>query len=69
MGKTLSKLLEQSSQEFDLEDDTFERAGRVHDWRNHIAKGIKSVWCELTKRERLLLALSAQRPADNEEWD
>lgn len=57
------------SSQFDLSDDTFSRRSRVHDWRNHVAEEVEAQWQHLTSRERLLVAVMANEPAENEEWD
>lgn len=47
----------------------FENAGRVHDWRNHVPEYLITHWCELTAREREIIACIAQEKANNEHWD
>jgi hypothetical protein len=42
---------------------------RVHDWRNHVPQAIIDIWDELTEREQKLIAITAERGADNEYWD
>lgn len=45
------------------------RAGRVHDWRNHVRDGAKEIWSTLTPAQRTALALDAEDAASDEEWD
>lgn len=45
------------------------KAGRVHDWRNHIGKNAKRIWATLTPEQRTALALDADFAADSEEWE
>ena len=47
----------------------FEKADRVHDWRNHVPGEIKQVWETLTEREKTLVAFVAIESAESEEWD
>lgn len=44
-------------------------AGRVHDWRNHVGEHTKTIWRELTQRQRIALALDADELAGREEWE
>lgn len=44
-------------------------SGTVHDWRKHVPDIVKSMWVELTERERRLVMIVCERAADNEEWD
>jgi hypothetical protein len=61
--------IDEMAERYDLADDTFQRRQRVHDWRSHVGDELQEIWPELTQRERLLIALTAQRGADAEEWD
>lgn len=61
--------IEEMAERYDLADDTFSRRERVHDWRTHVGGELQEIWPELTQRERLLIALTAQKSADAEEWD
>lgn len=51
-----------------LEPD-FERAERVHDWRNHVGERTQAIWATLTPEQRLAIALDAEDDASNEEWE
>lgn len=50
-------------------NDIFIDKKRVHDWRNHVPEIIVSAWPELTLRERMLVAITAEASANNEDWD
>lgn len=54
---------------YDLSDDTFERTSKVHDWRNYVPEVIQDIWKELNEKERLLVVVMAEEPANAEEWD
>lgn len=60
---------DQVYRDFDLKTDTFDRAGRVHDWRNHVPEIVKSVWGNLAAFDRALVAIVAEQAADSEEWE
>lgn len=47
----------------------WQEAGRVHDWRNHIAEEVRDIWDDFTPEQRLVLANAAYELASNEEWD
>jgi hypothetical protein len=47
----------------------FEKVTKVHDWRNYVPHYMQRVWKEMTLRERVLVYLTADEMADNEEWD
>jgi len=49
-------------------DNALNNPGRVHDWRNYVPECIENIWGELTERERMLIAIVAESPADQEEW-
>ena len=50
-------------------DLDFEDNSRVHNWRNYVPSAIKESWGDLSKQEKLLIAIVAQEAADKEEWD
>lgn len=52
-----------------LLDPEFDKARKVHDWRNHIPEEIKTVWPTLTDREKQLLIYTADIEASAEQWD
>lgn len=69
MSVELDRLLAEQSQCFDLDDTTFDRKGRVCDWRNHVPEEIRDIWAVLTQRDRCLVAIVADHAASQEEWD
>lgn len=50
-------------------DPEFDKATKVHDWRNHVPHYIKTVWPTLTDREKQLIIYAADIEASAEEWD
>lgn len=49
--------------------DDFAKAGRVHDWRNHIPEPIKPEWSTLPIEARALAWAMAHEAASAEEWE
>lgn len=56
-------------QSIDLNNPEFEKAGKVHDWRNHIPMEFIEIWNDLTEREKKIIIILCQNEADAEEWD
>ena len=74
MSKAMDKLFESElfdwqRERIDIENPQFKKAGRIHDWRNHVPYEVKEVWNELSAEERKVFALMAGEAADMEEWD
>lgn len=53
----------------DVLDPQWEKAGRVHDWRNYVSEELQRLWPGLDPELRLVLARSADEPAGREDWD
>ena len=47
----------------------FDKATRVHDWRNYVPQEFKDKWDDFTLREKEIIFKMAEIQADNEEWD
>ena len=47
----------------------FEKAERVHDWRNHVHGDVKENWNMLSVETKLVVVEIAERQADREEWE
>jgi hypothetical protein len=47
----------------------FDKATRVHDWRNHVPKTIEKVWSHLSEEARLVAIMMAEEEASNENWE
>lgn len=45
------------------------RAGRVHDWRNYVPEDLQCLWPELAMETKLVIFLMAEAQANGEEWD
>ncbi len=50
-------------------DPKWNRAGRVHDWRNHVPEHIRAIWDTFTEEQRFALVKWADECASAEEWD
>lgn len=53
----------------DVNNPQFEKAGKIHDWRNYVPQEIENIWENLSLKERILVAFMAEKQATNEEWD
>lgn len=47
----------------------WDKAGKVHDWRNHVPDEIMALWPNLTTEARCVAVHMAQQLADWEEWE
>lgn len=46
----------------------FEKASKVHDWKNHVPEELIPVWNDLTERERKIIFIMAESSATAEIW-
>lgn len=73
MSKALNEILDSvgglSGHEGTLDDPQWDRAGRVHDWRNHVADAVKAAWPALSLDARVVAYGCARVAADREAWD
>jgi hypothetical protein len=53
----------------DIDNPEFDKAGRVHDWRNYIMEHLIILWDDLSRETRMAIAMIAQKQASEEEWD
>lgn len=53
----------------DLDKPEFEKAGRVHDWRNYVPSEIQEIWNELSTEAKMVASIIADDVAGREEWD
>lgn len=53
----------------DVRDPCWTTAGKVHDWRNHVSEGVRTIWHTFTDEQVMALAADADQRAGNEEWD
>lgn len=51
------------------DDPEFNKARKMHDWRNYIPDEVRAVWKELSVETRVMLFLTAERQANFENWD
>jgi hypothetical protein len=47
----------------------WDKAGKVHDWRNYASEEIMVMWEGFTPEQRLAIARMLDGMASNEEWD
>ena len=64
-----STLYDWQRERIDINNPEFKKAGRIHDWRNHIPYPVKQIWNELSEEERKVFAQMAGISANNEDWD
>lgn len=51
---------------FQLDEWTFQRAGKAHDWRNHVPECLRLEWPRMSIHQRLLVAIVAHYAAMDE---
>jgi hypothetical protein len=47
----------------------WEKAERVHDWRNYVGENVRRIWDTLTTEQKLAIGLDAQEQASRENWE
>jgi len=47
----------------------WEKATKVHDWRNHVPEHIREMWFTFTQEQRYALYAWADELAGREEWE
>jgi hypothetical protein len=47
----------------------WQKAGRVHDWRNYVPQKLREGWLFLSPTERAIVSIMAEEQAGNESWD
>jgi len=52
-----------------MDNPDFAKAEKIHDWRNYVPQLLQDNWSKLTGRERMIIAILADKRASNEEWD
>jgi hypothetical protein len=55
--------------ENDVINVAWDRAEKVHDWRNYVFEPLQKIWGTFTIEQRLVIADNAQEIADQEHWD
>ena len=63
----MDNLIDKLSDE-ELKAHRFDRAGKVHDWRNYIGERTRTHWLEFTSEQRRALAADAEDMAGLEDW-
>lgn len=52
-----------------VENPQWNKAGRVHDWRNHVGERVQAIWETFTLEQKVALAEDADERASGEHWD
>jgi len=47
----------------------WDKAGRVHEWKNYISEEVQAMWATFTDAQKQALARQAEETASREEWD
>lgn len=47
----------------------WDKAGEVHDWRNHVPENVQAMWGTFTIEQRMALVEWGESLASAEEWD
>lgn len=53
----------------DYSHPEWDKAQRVHDWRNHISEKLRGLWETFTDEQKQTIAESAEDKAAAEEWE
>ena len=74
--KTIDELINQCEDECVIQhirqhivNPEFEKAGKVHDWRNYVPDLLMQDWEKLLYETRALVVIMAAYQADAENWD
>ena len=58
-----------TEQESDINSPEWNKAGKVHDWRNHIPEPVKECWERLSVDAKHVAYYMAEQKADQEVWE
>jgi hypothetical protein len=50
-------------------DPKWEKAGKIHDWRNHISDNVRMLWPTFTDEQKFALTEQADSKASDEKWE
>lgn len=53
----------------DFETPDWDRAGKVHDWRNYVSDEIRAMWPDIPVSLKAAIARQSDAMANLEEWD
>lgn len=53
----------------DFENPQWNKAEKVHDWKNYISEELQSIWDSFTVVQKSVIAKNAQEQASCEDWD
>lgn len=57
------------SQINNLDNPEWDKAGRVHDWRNYVGKEVQAMWATFSDEQKQALYKQADDIAGREDWD
>lgn len=52
-----------------MDDPQWNKARKVHEWRNYVPEVLQENWKFLTSEARVAVYLTAKQQADQEDWD
>lgn len=53
----------------DVRAPDFDKAGKVHDWRNYVGLRVRELWGTLTPAQQMAIAIDADDRAREEDWE
>lgn len=53
----------------DWDQPEWDKAGRVHDWKNYISDELRAMWGTFTDVQKQAIARQAEEAASNECWE
>ena len=51
------------------DDPQFNKARKMHDWRNYVPDDVRAIWKEMSVEARIMVYLTCERQANLEKWD
>ena len=53
----------------DFMDPQWDKAGKVHDWKNYVTDQLRKIWSGLSDDQKRVVASNFDEIAEREEWD
>ena len=54
---------------YNYKNPEWDKAQKVHDWRNYISEKLCEMWDTFTDEQKLAIAENAEEQANSEEWE
>lgn len=54
---------------YNLDDPRWDKAGRIHDWRNYATEELKAIWHTFTIKQKQVIYHLLNELASREEYD